>query len=76
MPVGETVQRLFVTSAAMYSAVAYRAQRDQILLCVCSRMAAEFPVVHLDIRHGAAGLASPAVATQDLLTQAFVQDGI
>jgi hypothetical protein len=40
--------------AAMDSTVACRAQRDQVFLCVGSRMAAEFPVVHLKIRHRAA----------------------
>src|SRR5450755_1050735 len=39
-------------------------------------MAAEFPVVHLKIGHRAAGLTPPAVATQDLLAQTFVRQGI
>src|SRR5216684_6197763 len=39
-------------------------------------MAAELPVVHLKIRHRATGLASPAVATQDLLAQTFVRQGV
>ena len=39
-------------------------------------MAAELPVVHLEIRHRAAGLTPPAVATQDLLTKIFVRHGI
>ncbi len=39
--------------AAMHSGVTFRAQRDQIFLCIGSRMAAEFPVVHLKIRHRA-----------------------
>ena len=43
----------FVALAAMHSGVACCAQRDQVLLCVGSRMAAELPVVHLKIRHRA-----------------------
>jgi hypothetical protein len=66
----------FVALAAMHSGVACRAQRDQVLLCVGSRMAAEVPVVHLKIRHRATGLTPPAVATQDLLTQTFVRQGV
>ncbi len=39
-------------------------------------MTAEFPVVHLKIRHRATRLTPPAVATQDLLAQTFVRQGI
>ena len=39
-------------------------------------MAAELPVVHLKIRHRATGLTPPAVATQDLLAQTFVREGV
>jgi len=39
-------------------------------------MAAEFLVVHLKIRHCAAGLTSPAIAPQDLLAHTFVRGGI
>jgi hypothetical protein len=39
-------------------------------------MAAELPVVHLDIRHRAAGLTPPTIATQDLLAQTFGRQGI
>jgi hypothetical protein len=35
-------------------AVTVHAQRNQVFLCVGSRMAAEFSVVHLKIRHRAA----------------------
>jgi len=38
-------------------------------------MAAEFPVVHLKIRHRAAGLTPPAVAAQYLLAQTFIRQG-
>lgn len=62
----------FETSAAMHPGVACCAERDQVILGVGSGMAAERPVVHFKIRHRAAGLAPPAIATQDLLAQIFV----
>jgi hypothetical protein len=52
--------------------MAVNTERNQVLLRVGSGMAAEFPVVHLKVRTYAAGLTLPAVATQDLLAQAFV----
>ena len=66
----------FVALAAMHSGVACRAQRDQVFIRVGSRMAAELPVVHLKIRHRATGLTPPAVATHDLLVQAFIRQRI
>jgi hypothetical protein len=39
-------------------------------------MAAELPVVHVKIRHRATGLTPPSIATQDLLAQTFVRQGI
>jgi hypothetical protein len=39
-------------------------------------MAAEFLVVHLKIRHRPAGLTAPAIATQDLLAQILIQQGV
>ena len=60
----------------MQPGVACRAQRDQVLLRVGPRMAAELPVVYLKIRHRATGLTPPAVATQDLLAQVVVRQGI
>jgi hypothetical protein len=62
--------------AAMHSGVTCSAQRDQVLFRVASRMAAEFRVVHLKIRHRATGLTPPAVATQDLQAQAFVRQEV
>ena len=62
----------FVALAAVHSGVACGAQRDQVFIRVGSRAAAELPVVHLKIRHRAAGLTSPAVATEDLLAQTVV----
>jgi len=38
-------------------------------------MAAEFPVMHLEIRHRATRLAPPAIATQNLSTQTFATTG-
>ena len=52
------------------------AKRDQIFLCVVSRMAAEFLVVYVEIRHRPAGLTPPAVAMQDLPAQIFVRQRI
>ena len=66
----------FLALRAMYPGVACGAQRDQVLLCVGSRMTTEFPVVHLKIRHRATGLTPPAVATQDLLAQTFVRQRV
>ena len=60
----------------MHSGVACRAQRDQVFLCVSSRMAAELSVVHLKIRHRATRLTPPTVAAQDLLAQAFVRQWV
>src|SRR5208283_885839 len=59
----------FVILAVMHSSVPCRAQRNQVLLGVFPRMAAEFPVVHFKIRRRVTGLTPPAVATQDLLAQ-------
>ncbi len=39
----------FIALAAMRYGMAWRAQRDQVIFRVRSRMAAEFPVVHLKI---------------------------
>src|ERR1019366_7137510 len=66
----------FVALAAMPSGVACGAERDQVLIRVGSRMAAELPVVHLKIRHRATGLTPPAITTQDLLPQTFVRQGV
>ena len=56
--------------------VACGAQRDQVLFCVVPRMAAEFAVVHLKIRHRAARLTPPAIAPQNLLAQTFVRQKV
>jgi|SRR5271156_3345758 len=63
-------------SRAMKGCMARGAQRDQVFLRIGSRMAPELPVVHLEIRHRATGLAPPVVATQDLLSQRPIRRGI
>jgi hypothetical protein len=62
-----------VILSRMRGRVALRAKRDQVLLRVFARVAAEFPVVDLKIRHCATPLTPPAVAMQDLLAQTFVR---
>ena len=49
--------------------VAFGAQRDQVLFDVATRMASELEVVHLQVLHATADLASPAIALQYLLMQ-------
>jgi len=51
----------------MQFGVACCAERDQVLLGVFPRVAAELPVVHREVRRRAARLTPLAVATQDLL---------
>ena len=46
--------------------VAVGAQCDQILFHVATRLASEFKVMHLQVLHATADLASPAVALQHL----------
>ena len=58
-----------MASAAMNSGVACCAKCDQIVLRVSSRMTSEFPVMNFKIQHRTTGLASPAIAPQDLLAQ-------
>src|SRR5713101_6913737 len=51
-------------------------QRDQVLLGVISGPAAKFFVVNLQVRSGPTALASPAISTQHLLPESFIQLGI
>jgi hypothetical protein len=51
------------------------AKSDEIFLRVVPGVAAKCLVVHFKIRHRAATLASPTVATEYLLTDVFVQLG-
>jgi hypothetical protein len=52
----------------MKACMAPRTERNQILFGVLAGVTAEFFVVNLQIRHRAAGLTAPAIATQDLLS--------
>ena len=56
--------------------VACCTQRDQVQLRIFAGLAAKLLMVDFQVRHRAAGLTPPAVATQDLLAQAFVRHGI
>jgi hypothetical protein len=60
----------------MHSRVACVTQRDQIFLRIVARVAAEILVVHLEVGHRAARLASPAIAMQHLVAQLFVRHGL
>jgi hypothetical protein len=66
-----------VASIAEASAPTLRqgAQRDQVLFGIVAGMAAKLFVVDFQVRHRAARLTPPAVATQDLLPQSFVGHG-
>jgi hypothetical protein len=46
--------------------VAFGTQRNQVLFHVATRLAPEFLVMYLQVLHGAACLASPAIAFQYL----------
>ena len=50
-------------SAVMHRAMACRTKRDQILFRIVAGLAAEFFVMDFEVGHGAARLASPAIAT-------------
>ena len=52
--------RLFVT---------FGAQSDQILFLITTRSTSEFEMVHLEVLHATAHLASPTVALQHLAMQ-------
>jgi len=43
------------------------AERDQVFFTIVAGVATEFLMVNLKIRHGAARLASPTIATQHKL---------
>jgi hypothetical protein len=53
--------------------VACGAKGDQIFFSIVTRLASEFLVVDLEVRHDSAGLASPAITAQHLLPQFFVR---
>jgi len=48
--------------------VAFGAQRDEVPFLAATRSTEEFAVVHLQVLHATARLASPAIAIQHLTT--------
>ena len=54
-------------SSPMSAGVTLGTERDEIQLGIFARMAAKFLVVNLQVRHRAAQLTPPAIATQNLL---------
>jgi hypothetical protein len=60
---------LVMASFSMHLFVALGAQSDQVLFHIATRLAPQFEVVHLQVLHAAACLASPAVALQYLSLQ-------
>ena len=56
------------SSVAMHNGVACRTKRNQILLRIVAGLTAELFVMDFKIRHCAAQLASPSVATQHLIS--------
>ena len=56
--------------------VACCTQRDQVQLRIFAGLAAKLLMVDFQLRHRAAGLTPPAVATQNLLAQTFVRRGV
>jgi hypothetical protein len=59
----------------MHDCVASSAKCDEVFLRIIPGLAAQFPVVNLEIRHGTATLAPPSVPAQHLVPQVFVQFG-
>jgi hypothetical protein len=51
----------------MHASMALRAERDKILFGVVAGMTPKLFVVDLQVRHGAARLTPPAIATQNPL---------
>jgi hypothetical protein len=62
--------------AVMHCSVTCRTKRNQVLLRIVAGLAAKFFVMNLEIRHRAARLASPAVATEHLVAKLFVRLGL
>jgi hypothetical protein len=60
----------------MYSGMAVRAQGDQVRFGILAGMTSKMFVVNFQVRHRAAKLTSPAIATQNLLPQYFVRPRI
>ena len=60
----------------MQGQVAVAAQRDQVLFGIIAGVAAKLFVVNFQVRHRAARLTPPAIATQNLLPQSLVRHRI
>ena len=60
----------------MSTRVACGAECDQVFLGVLAGVAAKQFVMDLEVRHGATRLTVPAIAVQDLLSQALIRDQI
>ena len=63
-------------SAVMHAGVASSTQGNQILARIITEVAAKLFVVDLKVGHCAAGLASPAIAPEHLITESFVLPGV
>jgi hypothetical protein len=57
----------------MYTGVTANTEGNQILARIVAGLAAKLFVVDLKVGHRAARLASPAIATEHLMAQPFVQ---
>ena len=61
-----------VVSAQVHFGVASTAKRDQIRLRIVSGLAPKFHVMDFQVGHRAAGLARPAIPTQDLMAKPVI----
>ena len=57
----------------MHAGMAFRTKRDQVLFGVVAGMTPKLFVVDLQVRHPAARLTLPAIATQHLLPQTLIR---
>ena len=64
------------SSAVMRTGMACGAECDQVLLGIVAGMTPKSFVMSLQVRHRAARLTPPAIATQHLLSQAFIRNRI
>jgi hypothetical protein len=53
--------------------MALRAERDQVVFGIKARVASKLFVMNLQVRHSAARLTPPAIATQHLLPKNFIR---
>ena len=71
-----SVTNSFMVFAAMHSGVACRAQRDQVVFRIIAGVTPKRFVMDLQVRHRATQLTPPSIATQYLLAQTFVRQGV